>query len=169
MKQDSRYDESYIYSTCSTSQLEIRTHEGWELVEFLTDSFQMMGEEKESIPGNEHNNWCHGEKTHIVMGAVTHTNYAVIRRKRGEYSQVKQLQEGLESQRASNGELAKEVDELKKTRNDLSDKLEKSRIYANSRDEALTARHEQYRKLECDLRKLRQHFGEKAVKEALES
>lgn len=168
MKTESRYDPGYVYATCGAGSLEERTHEGWELVESFQDSWQNMGEEKEPIFGCEANHWNSGEKTRNVFGEVTHTTCFLIRRKRGDYDQVKQLKEGLESQREANGGLAQEVKELKenleaaKQRYDglMNDKDYFRKQYEESRDAN--------QRMEGDISKLRQHFGEKAVKEALE-
>jgi hypothetical protein len=168
MKENLTYDAGYIYRVCSPPELEAATRCGWQLVEPLHQTTQACHEvSREDVFPPEGNYAPPGTRVTSQLGAPIHGVQFLIRQKRDEYNKVKDLEYALESQCVAKGELTKQVEELTTACNELSDKLENSKAFARSRDEALTARQEQYQKLEKDISKLRRAFGEKAVKEAL--
>jgi hypothetical protein len=170
MKQDSKYDPKYIYATCSTKDLEEMTHVGWELVESFFEVIQDCHEiSSEDVFPPEGNFASPGTRVQHQLGIPMYMTLFLIRRERGEYNKVKTLEAGLESQAKEVIDLAEEVKGLKEhleasqQRYDglMGDKDYYRKQYEESRDAN--------QRMEGDISKLRQHFGEKAVKEALES
>jgi hypothetical protein len=168
MRTESTYDSRYIYATCSANALEEMTRDGWELVESFFEVTQDSHEvSREDVFPPEGSYAPPGTRVQHQLGIPMYMTLFLIRRERGEYDKVKVLEAGLESQRKSNGDLAKEIGNLKDELVRRDDELKRTISNEKYYSEQLVAKNETLGKMEGDIAKLRQHFGEKAVKEAL--